>query len=121
MSDEVVVEVDGVKHTYPPEKRFMCEDCEESWPEYPNEERDSCPSCGKHIPEPVKKKMSLFPKWLWDGADSVDEMASRTKHEARVLEKLQEDGWKLEDNVRDGYAHLTKSNPSYNSEVAKNE
>ena len=121
MNDEVVVKIDGLKHTFPSEKYFVCEDCEKGWPEFPDEDNELCPHCEEYTPVQVTTELSLYPKYLWNGAESVDEMISRTEHKARVLEELQDKGWKLRNRVGDGWAHLTKSTVATNSEVSNDE
>lgn len=121
MNDEVVVKVDGLKHTFPSEKYFVCEDCEKGWSEFPDENKELCPHCEEYTPVQVTTELSLYPKYLWNGAESVDEMISRTEHKARVLEELQDKGWKLKNRVGDGWAHLTKSTVATNSGVSDDE
>lgn len=49
-------------------------------------------------------------KWLLDGCKTIQEMADRLRSEAERLDRLQNDGWRLEDEVLDDYGHLVPAN-----------
>lgn len=106
---EITVEVDGVEHIYHLQESLVCERCDSKWLSRPDDEPASCPACEEETAiRAVAEELVIRPKWLWDGAASIEEMAARTGQKAKVLRKLENDGWILDRSPRDGYAHLSK-------------
>lgn len=106
---EITIEVDGVEHTYATEEILVCNHCDNGWMRFPAEGSEACPECGTKEVTLTAEQITDRPKWLWDGTDSIEEMAARTEHKAKLLRKLAQRGWALNEPPRDGYARLTKS------------
>lgn len=58
--------------------------------------------------EDGKEEMVVRAKWTFDGANSIEDMAEKLEQKAKALRELDEDGWELEDEVRDDYAFLIR-------------
>ncbi|TKR25890.1 hypothetical protein [Natronomonas salsuginis] len=106
---EITVEVDGIEHTYAIEEWLVCDSCSHGWLKLLNENSEACPECGAKEVSLTAEQITDRPKWLWDRANSIEEMAARTEHKAKLLRKLAQRGWALNEPPRDGYARLTKS------------
>lgn len=106
---EITVQVDGIKHTYQTQEFLVCERCESGWLKHSDDELEPCPNCGEETEvQLAAEELLIRPKWLWDGATSIEEMVSRTEHRATLLRKLEDDGWSLNTPPKDGYAHLSR-------------
>lgn len=105
---EITVEVDGIEHTYATEEFLVCDHCDHGWMKFPDEDSEACPECRAEEVTLTAEQITDYPKWLWDGADNIEEMAARTEHKAKLLRTLAERGWTLNEPPRDGYARLTR-------------
>jgi hypothetical protein len=106
---EITVEVNGVEHTYTTNEKLACEHCDNRWLEYQDEEPEACPECGARGESTlIAEHITDYPKWLWNGAATIEEMVSRTEHKAEFLSTLREGGWILDDPPRDGHARLSR-------------
>jgi hypothetical protein len=53
-------------------------------------------------------------KWIYDGAENIDQMIERLYARIEILQQMKEEGWEVEEPVDDDYAFMKrkKSPPS---------
>lgn len=55
-----------------------------------------------------KNERTIRGKWVFNGAETIDEMIEKLEERKEHLKELQEDGFTLQNQVEDDYAILTR-------------
>jgi predicted transcriptional regulator len=55
-----------------------------------------------------KNERTIRAKWTFNGAETIEEMIEKLEEKKEHLKELQEEGFELQNQVEDDYAHLTR-------------
>lgn len=101
----IEVLLDGDPHAVETDDLLECRDCGTEWIDL--ETPPECPECRTtDAVEPVGEIIFQYPKDVWRGAESIEEMRECLLQRAAILDELDAAGWRLMEPPAAAHAYL---------------